>query len=632
MSDLRLNRRARRAQPRPGGARRLRPTSRLGWMSALVTAGVVVNGLRARRRLNALALLPASDRPADPDHVFLLGEGVVLDDATRRSASAYADAELLDVLDLVPADLPTELALELARTTDPATYRTTRLATGRTAGHATLVHRSVLDRAGLSFDTALDPVAHVKAVTELKRYAPTSTDLAVAPGLAAVPEDLDKRVAYLRSLYGDASGPFILGPIIQQAFLAAGVVRSPGWGTAALAAYSAQPALAFAGTPIRPVDATPAKLPTRLLRDARRSITTLGGTWQPANAPTADTEAFARAQYDALLAEGIDRFFEERVEVCPRCQSTALREHVRVTDLIQYKPGEFVLDKCADCRHVFQNPRLSIEGLDFYYRDFYDGLGEDELEFVFAQGDDSYAGRVDMVRRRVEPKRWLDVGAGHGHFCLVAGESLPDTRFDGLDMTDSIDEAARRGWIDHSHRGLFPEVAPDLTGAYDVVSMHHYLEHTREPWDEIDAAHTVLQSGGHLLIEVPDPESRIGAKLGWAWGPWFQPQHQHFLTVDNLSKELLQRGFSIVDVERGPAHQPVDLAFGMFLLANKLGGAPDKPWLPPSTTAHKIRRGAVFGLMALPMLGALVLDKALAPLVRSTPKASNTYRLLACRD
>ena len=163
-------------------------------------------------------------------------------------------------------------------------------------------------------------------------------------------------------------------------------------------------------------------------------------------------------------------------------------------------------------------------------------------------------------------------------------------------------------------------MAADLTGAYDVVSMHHYLEHTREPWDEIDAAHTVLQSGGHLLIEVPDPESRIGAKLGWAWGPWFQPQHQHFLTVDNLSCELLQRGFSIVDVERGPAHQPVDLAFGMFLLANKLGGAPDKPWLPPSTTAHKIRRGAVFGLMALPMLGALVLDKALAPLVRRPPR------------
>ena len=187
-------------------------------------------------------------------------------------------------------------------------------------------------------------------------------------------------------------------------------------------------------------------------------------------------------------------------------------------------------------------------------------------------------------------------------------------------MTDSIDEAARRGWIDRAHRGLFPELAADLTGAYDVVSMHHYLEHTREPWDEIDAAAHRAPAGRPPAHRGARPREPHRRRSGGRWGPWFQPQHQHFLTVDNLSRELLQRGFSIVDVERGPAHQPVDLAFGMFLLANKLGGAPDKPWLPPSTTAHKIRRGAVFGLMALPMLGALVLDKALAPLVRAHPQ------------
>ena len=65
MSDLRLNRRARRARHRrPGGTTghgvaRLRPTSRQGWLSALVTAGIVANGLRARKRLRSLAVLPA---------------------------------------------------------------------------------------------------------------------------------------------------------------------------------------------------------------------------------------------------------------------------------------------------------------------------------------------------------------------------------------------------------------------------------------------------------------------------------------------------------------------------------------------------------------------------------------------
>ena len=43
---------------------------------------------------------------------------------------------------------------------------------------------------------------------------------------------------------------------------------------------------------------------------------------------------------------------------------------------------------------------------------------------------------------------------------------------------------------------MFPELAPTMAGAYDVVSMHHYLEHTREPNDELKAARRVLRPGG----------------------------------------------------------------------------------------------------------------------------------------
>ena len=38
-----------------------------------------------------------------------------------------------------------------------------------------------------------------------------------------------------------------------------------------------------------------------------------------------------------------------------------------------YDVTGFTLEQCGDCGHVFQNPRLTPEGLEFYYRDFYDG-------------------------------------------------------------------------------------------------------------------------------------------------------------------------------------------------------------------------------------------------------------------
>ena len=249
---------------------------------------------------------------------------------------------------------------------------------------------------------------------------------------------------------------------------------------------------------------------------------------------------------------------------------------VRVGDLLQFKPGEFELDQCANCGHIFQNPRLSLEGLDFYYRDFYDGIGGQQSEFVFSSDDSSYHGRVDLVAAHARPKRWLDVGAGHGHFCLVAADILPDTRFEGLDLSASIVGAEQRQWIDRAHLGMFPELADDLSETYDVVSMHHYLEHTRDPAEELAAAAKVLESGGHLLIEVPDPECAYGRFLGWTWGPWFQPQHQHFVSAGNLATMLTDRGFTVVAQERGPAHQPVDLAFAVMHLANRIAGPPSQ--------------------------------------------------------
>ena len=94
------------------------------------------------------------------------------------------------------------------------------------------------------------------------------------------------------------------------------------------------------------------------------------------------------------------------------------------------------------------------------------------------------------------------MGTGHGHFCLVARQHWPEATFDGLDLSESVDEAARRGWVDTAYRGLFPELAGGLPRSYDVVSMHHYLEHTRDPGAELDAATKVLEPGGHLLIEA----------------------------------------------------------------------------------------------------------------------------------
>jgi SAM-dependent methyltransferase len=611
--------------PAPARARRR-------WPWALLALGAVLNGLRLRTRLRALATVePVTDAAPDDDYVLLAAPGVYVDDITLAAATAHARAKDLDVLDLVPGDLDVERSYELVRLVDPATFRTDPLVTGRGAQHATVVHRDVLTRAGIEPSRALDPVAYLHVTAELKRYAARSTDLAVVPGLRAVPEALDRRRSYLAALYSKAMPAVVAVPAAHHVALAAAIAVAPAWGLAALAAHLVQPLVAFRGAPVRPADLGPASLLTRPARAIARTLATVAGHWDPPVVATGAESAREQEEaYRELLAAGTERFFEPRAHTCPLCGSTALSTRVVTPDLLQFKPGTFELDGCGHCGHVFQNPRLSVEGLDFYYRDFYDGMGGEQLEMVFSSDDTSYRGRADLVAAHARPKRWLDVGGGHGHFCLVAKGLLPDTTFDGLDLSDSIAAAERRHWIDRGYVGLFPDLADDLHGAYDVVSMHHYLEHTRDPGAELDAAAVVLEEGGHLLIEVPDPECRSARLLGPLWGPWFQPQHQHFVSVGNLTSMLEARGFTVVAVERAEAHQPVDLAFALLLLTNRLAGHPAKPWTGPISNLARLRRAACFTVLSPVMVAALLIDRAVGPFI-SRRGFSNTYRLLARR-
>ena len=176
-----------------------------------------------------------------------------------------------------------------------------------------------------------------------------------------------------------------------------------------------------------------------------------------------------------------------------------------------------------------------------------------------------------MLEPFATPKAWLDVGAGHAHFCATAREVWPDTVFDGLDWGDEIEEAARRGWIERAHRGMFPDLTDELDGVYDVVSMHHYLEHTRDPFAELDAAAKILPPGGHLLIELPDPEWPLARMFGKYWMPWFQPQHQHMMPIENLKRALADRGLVPIAQDRSPAHQHNDFVAARLSVLRRAG-------------------------------------------------------------
>lgn len=341
----------------------------------------------------------------------------------------------------------------------------------------------------------------------------------------------------------------------------------------------------------------------------------------------------ARAWYAPLLEGDPARFLEPERDSCPWCLSTHLTTRVRTGDLIQGKPGVFTMSRCRTCRHVFQNPRLTLDGLEFYYRDFYDGLGQQVMEPVFDGATKVNQARARDVLEVVSPKTWLDVGTGYGYFAKHAREVLPDTTFEGLDLGEGVGLGEQRGWLAKGHRALFPDLADELAGRFDVVSMHHYLEHTRDPRAELDAAARVLKPGDHLLIEMPDPDYGLARSFGRWWFPLLQPQHQHMIPLPNLLNACSERGFRTLKIVKGPAHIGIDATWALVQIFAVIGRDPSLPWLAePETPRRRARHDLVWKRIAPKGFKAMHhVDAVLTKLAHLTDDA-NTYRVLLRRE
>ncbi|GAA0613105.1 class I SAM-dependent methyltransferase [Sporichthya brevicatena] len=353
---------------------------------------------------------------------------------------------------------------------------------------------------------------------------------------------------------------------------------------------------------------------------------------------TAENSVDDRAWYAAQLAGGTARFFGPRRHDCPWCGSTRLTVEVRSKELYQRKPGRFTLEKCKTCNFVFQNPRLTGEGLNFYYRDFYDGRGAAQADEMSSYGAPANHARAQLVQRHAGPdgpRSWLDVGTGWGYFAKHAAEILPHTVFDGLDQGSGVDRALERGWLAHAYReNAFPELADELRGRYDVISMHHYLEHTLDPRAELAAAARALEPGGLLEIEMPDAECVLRHVFRSWWVPYFQPQHLNFPPVGNLLQALVEHGFRPLEVQQAEAHQPVEVLMALVFAMTKIGPDPDHPWRATEASDLQRKVNQVAWTKVFPKLinPALKVDILVNKALISRLSHGNAYRIVAVRE
>lgn len=154
------------------------------------------------------------------------------------------------------------------------------------------------------------------------------------------------------------------------------------------------------------------------------------------------------------------------------------------------------------------------------------------------RGADRWFRRMGVAR----DARILDVGCG-------TGELLKDLRAAGFARAEGIDP-----FLPAEHeaplRGLVRRISlADVQGAYDVVMLHHVLEHIPDQRDTLRHVARVLAPRGWCLIRIPKLPNAAWEQYREHWVQLDAPRHLFIHTDASLRRLATEAGLAVLATE-----------------------------------------------------------------------------------
>ncbi|MEW6689361.1 MAG: class I SAM-dependent methyltransferase [Pseudomonadota bacterium] len=276
----------------------------------------------------------------------------------------------------------------------------------------------------------------------------------------------------------------------------------------------------------------------------------------------------------------------ERVPACPLCGSGARSVlHAGLRDYaFRTAPGEWVLQRCADCGCAYLDPRPDAATIALAYERYYthaDGPADSAFTrlrrriaeaYLNARYGTSYPNAfpggqhiVGLFPRRrayldvsfarhLDPaagdnRLLLDVGCGNGAFLQFVTHL--GWAAEGIDSDAAAVAAARAAGCRATHGSL--DKLPFAKNRYQHVTLSHVIEHVYEPLELLGQCFELLAPGGRLWLETPNLGSFGHSVFGPAWRGLEPPRHLVLFDRASLTAALAAAGFSGIEFRAHPA-------------------------------------------------------------------------------
>lgn len=235
-----------------------------------------------------------------------------------------------------------------------------------------------------------------------------------------------------------------------------------------------------------------------------------------------------------------------RIIPCPLCGAD-YGSHAKL-----FIKNGYAFVRCNECGMIFTNPQVNMELVNSLY-------GESKSNDIWVEIQESskeqqwkreyYENSINLLTQCcfLDTVKLLDIGCSTGYFLEILKQTLPEWKFEGIELNRKAVEYARTKGLS-VHDILLSELDP--SNVYDIFTLFGVLEHLTDPQSILEDIKLRAGCKGCLVMAiVPNAYSLYHMFLQQQSVSFDGRNHLLYFSADTLSRLFIDSGFQIVHLD-----------------------------------------------------------------------------------